>query len=215
MAQRNGSALQCVGRQAVLAAARELAEEYGESLTLTAFRRETGWSQHLIFDLFGNWKNLRVAVGLTPMAPRYRTRITKAEVVRKLRECVAAKGENLTEWEFCRESGVTSRLIQSRFGTWGALRESIGLEPRARMTRRKYSDLDCLKDLFAVYLRTGVRPRYHRHKQLGGKINPLTIRERYGTWENVRLAFEVYRRKMAKQGVLPQVPEDLFGRGLR
>lgn len=61
-----------VSRQKVLERAEELAREYGESLTLTAFRREMGLSQHVVFDLFGDWKNLRMAVGLTPEAPRAR-----------------------------------------------------------------------------------------------------------------------------------------------
>ncbi len=42
-------------RENLLTLARDLAKTYGESLTLTAFRRETGLSQHLIFDRYGSW----------------------------------------------------------------------------------------------------------------------------------------------------------------
>ena len=80
---------QKISREEVLTAARVLAAEYGESLTLTAFRRETGFSQWLIFDLFGNWKSLREMVGLTSEAPRIRNKITAAEIRRRLEEVVA------------------------------------------------------------------------------------------------------------------------------
>ena len=50
--------LQKIWRYEVLVQAQELAEEYGESLTLTAFRRETGLSQHVIFDLFWELEEL-------------------------------------------------------------------------------------------------------------------------------------------------------------
>ena len=66
-----------ISREEVLTAARMLAAECGESLTLTAFRRETGFSQWLIFDLFGNWKTLRELLGLTFEAPRVRNKTNR------------------------------------------------------------------------------------------------------------------------------------------
>lgn len=192
--------MQRITRAEMLLAARELAEEYGESLTLTAFRRETGWSQWAIFDLFGNWKNLRLAVGLTSMAPRVKCRVSKARIVELAREQAAKHGERLTEWTFRQETGLSGRVIQERFGSWGALRQLVGLGPRAKVARG-YSDQELLDDLYNVFVRSGrKRPIYQQHRKRGGRFSAQTIRDRWGSWIAVRTAFELWRRRVERGG---------------
>jgi hypothetical protein len=186
--------MQQVSRREVLRMAGALAREYGESLTLTAFRRETGLSQWVIFDLFGNWKNLRVAAGLTPEAPRTRNRITREAILELARDQARIHGERLTELKFLAATGLSGRIVADRFGSWGELRTAAGLKPRAKVQRR-YTEEEVLADLYRAWRHRG-RPRYHQHQWNGGKIHPATIRERFGRWEVVVAAYEAYCRKL-------------------
>ncbi len=163
-----------MSRDDVLQMARELKEDYGEGLTLTAFRRETGLSQHLIFDLFGNWQELRVMIGLTPMAPRARKKFTNAQLVRHLRRLVNVHGPNITQWEFCKIVGTSHAEIGRRFGSWGNLRVEAGLSRRMKRPPL-YSDREMLDDLLQVYLRVGFLPPLNSHKFYGGKISAAAI----------------------------------------
>ena len=189
--------LQTASRVEVLAAAADLAAQYGESLTLTAFRRETGYSQWLIFDLFGNWKNLRTELGLTPEAPRLKNKLTLEQLQTHLREVVAQHGENVSEIRFCKLTGISGGTIARRAGSWGALRQSLGLAPRAKQARI-YSAADIMRDLHTVYCTLGRCPKIHEHQRRGGKINAMTIRDRFGSWRKVRIALEAYRRNIFK-----------------
>ena len=190
--------LQTISRRDMLSIARELAAEYGESLTLTAFRRETGFSQWLIFDLFGNWKNLRTELGLTPEAPRARNKLTLEQLQKTLREVIAEQGENISELKFCKLTGISGSTIARKAGSWGELRMSLGLVPRARIPQR-YSDQDLILDLFRVYRVLKRCPRMTEHKRFGGRIPAMTIRDRFGSWKNVRVVFEHHRRKLTQQ----------------
>ena len=178
-------------REKLLTLARQLAIEYGESLTLTAFRRETGLSQHLIFDLCGSWCQLRTDIGLTPEAPRGRNKLTPQKIQDQLRSAVEQHGPNLSETRFCQLTGLSGAMIARRFGSWGQLRESIGLVPRAAIIQR-YTDLQLMEDLFNVICVCRMFPPYHQYKRLGGKISAMTIRDRYGSWPLTRDAFERY-----------------------
>lgn len=180
-------------REEVLELAVELAAEYGESLTLTAFRRETGLSQHVIFDLFGNWCELRVAVGLSREAPRSRNKVSKEMILNRMRELAADYGEELTEHIFLAQTRWSSRLIQSRFGNWGNLREEVGLTRRAKL-RKNYSNHEILEDLYRVYRKRKKPPAVNQHRAYGGMVSPQTIKERFGSWRQVKLLFEMYRR---------------------
>jgi hypothetical protein len=189
--------VQPVSRREVLAQACELAGEYGESLTLTAFRRETGLSQWAIFDLFGNWKNLRVAAGLTPEAPRVKNRITKERILELARPLAEEHGERLTEWLFLQETQLSGRMVANRFGSWGALRQALGLSRRAKV-RRGHSQDELLDDLYQVWRRLGERPKYHQHRWRGGKFHASTIREAFGSWEVVLAAYAAHCRRIEK-----------------
>lgn len=175
--------MQTVHREDVLNAARQLAETYGDSLTLTAFRRETSLSQWAIFDLFGSWRNLRMAVGLTPESPRVRNRITRDCILKLFQQSLEKHGPNLTENRFLRETGLSGRLIADRFGSWAELRATSGLSPRAK-TALQYTDDQLIDDLYRVYERRLQRPRYHSHRRHGGKISAATIQTRFGSWKH-------------------------------
>jgi len=172
-----------------------LARDYGESLTLTAFRRETGLSQHLIFDLCGSWTQLRIDIGLTPHAPRARPKYNIEQLKDMLRTAVDEHGPNLSEARFCRFTGISPSMITRRCGSWSQLRESIGLAPRATVGEH-YTDTQLMEDLFQVICRCRCFPPYHQYKRLGGKIAAETIRDRYGSWPLTQNAFENYLAKL-------------------
>lgn len=195
--------IQTVTRKDVLETARRLAGDYGESLTLTAFRRETGLSQWAIFDLFGSWKELRVAVGLTPEAPRRRNKITREGILELARRLAAQHGELLTEWLFLQETGLSGRVVRDRFGSWGAVREAVGLKKRAR-PRPRYTEEELLEDLWRAWRYNGT-PRYHKHRWNGGQISPCTFIAKWGRWPVVVAAYEGYRRQ--KLGIQNPMPE--------
>ncbi|QDT31477.1 hypothetical protein [Thalassoglobus polymorphus] len=197
-----------VSRGEVLDLAEKLAEDYGESLTLTAFRRETGLSQHVIFDLFGNWKNLRTEVGLTPEAPRARNKISKNQILKLMTEQVAEHGENLTEVQFLHATGLSGRMIMDRFGSWGDLRESVGLSRRARLKTR-YSEQDLYDDLYRVYRIFRERPNYNKHRYRGGLISPGTICHRFTSWEWACLRFRDYLKSHDLFNSKMPLPEQL------
>ena len=197
-----------VSRDEVLACALELAKEYGESLTLTAFRRETGYSQWLIFDLFENWKNLGTAVGLTPEAPRARNKVSKEEILVPMREMAEQHGEFLTELIFLKATGFSGRMIADRFGSWGALRQAVGLKARAKI-QRHYTDEELIEDMYRVYRRYRGRPIYHQHQRRGGKISPGTIRDRFGSWEGAKAGLKAFlRRRGVYDDKMPLPVED-------
>ncbi|MFG0332601.1 MAG: homing endonuclease associated repeat-containing protein [Maioricimonas sp. JB049] len=197
-----------VSRQWVLRLARELAAEYGESLTLTAFRRETGLSQHAIFDLFGSWKKLRLAVGLSPEAPRARNRVTNDLILERMRELAAEHGERLTERAFVQATGYSARLIRDRFGSWSDLRLAVGLSPRAKV-QQHYTTEELLEDLYRVYSRTRSRPLYHKHRVRGGRISPTTIQQRFGSWTNACDALKGYLRARGVYNDWMPLPRDI------
>lgn len=178
-------------REQLLSLARDIAQTYGESLTLTAFRRETGLSQHLIFDLCGSWCELRTAIGLTPEASRSRSQITNAAILEKLHSAIAEHGENLSESRFCQLTGLSGTLLSRRFGTWGQLRQLVGLSPRARIEPH-YSDEQIFQDIFQVIERIRRRPTYGKYAFHGGRISAQTIRARFGSWHDALFAFQRY-----------------------
>lgn len=193
----------------VLDAARPLADEYGEALTLAAFERETGISAWHVFRLFRSWKAVRICLGLQPETPR-RARRTAEQIQQALRDQVARHGENITRMEFGKNTGISITSIMRHFRDWSELRKSIGLPPRARQGKR-YSEFDLMSDLWRVAQkahkydgrplhRCPTIPQQHRF----GTISAMAIRNRYGSWPNVRLAFEIYRRS----GLLPPPEPD-------
>lgn len=199
---------QRVTREEVLNQARELAESYGESLTLTAFRRETGLSQQAIYDLFGNWKNLRIAVGLTPEAPRARNKISKDSILELMQKQVEEHGELLTEFLFLKATGLSSRMIADRFGSWGNLRAAFGLKRRAKI-QRYYSDEELLEDLYRVYRWCRGRPVFAKHRVRGGQIAPATIQFRFGSWSWACRRFLEYLRDHNIYDDQMPLPEEL------
>ncbi len=171
-----------IQRTDVLKKARDLAEDYGERLTLTVFQRETGVAQRVIYDLFGSWKSVRMEVGLGAEAPRLPNKVTREEILERMREVVGELGEDVTMRVFMNETGFSGRMIETRFGSWGALREAVGLSRRARI-QPLYTDEEILEDLYRVYRIFRERPVYDKHKLRGGRISPGTICHRLGSWD--------------------------------
>lgn len=175
-AKRNSS------KRHLLMLANELVETYGERLTLLVFQRETGVSQRVIYELFGSWRSLRVELGLKGDAPRNSNGITRDEILKRAREMAAAHGERLTRSQFLRETGYSGRMIEIRFGSWGSLREMVGLSSRAKL-QRQYTDDEILLDLYRVYRVFRERPIYDKHSLRGGRISTGTICHRMGSWD--------------------------------
>lgn len=195
-------------RDKLLSLARDLAKTYGESLTLTAFRRETGLSQHLIFDLCGTWCELRTAIGLTPEAPRARNKISNEAILEKLKSAIAEHGENLSETRFCELTKLSGTMLSRRFGTWGQLRQQVGLSPRAKIEQR-YTDDQIFQDIFDVVARIHSKPSFRKYTLNGGKISAQTVRDRFGTWEDAMEAFQCYLdRRFSKTVRTRYVPDE-------
>lgn len=127
-------------RELVLSLASGLVETYGERLTLKAFQRDTGISQRVIYDLFGSWKCVRVEVGLGAEAPRNSNGVTAEDILELMRIQVAEQGEQITMRRFMEETSLSARMIETRFGSWGALRKAVGLSVRARVLPQSVID---------------------------------------------------------------------------
>ncbi len=168
-------------RDVVLSLARGLVETYEERLTLTDFQRETGISQRVIYDLFGSWKSVRMEVGLGAEVPRDSNGITAEHILELMRNQVVEQGEQITMRRFMEETGLSARMIETRFGSWGALREVVGLSGRANILPQ-YTDEELLEDLYRVYRLVRERPVYDKHKLRGGRISPGTFCHRFGSW---------------------------------
>jgi len=187
-----------LSRREVVARGRELAEEHGESLNLMQFNRLTGWSPHLIYDLFGSWQQLRVAVGLKPKTPMSISIIPNSRLIELAQELADKHGERLTAWLFYKETGLSSQMVRGRFGSWGALREAVGLRARAQIQQR-YTDAELLDDLLNVANRFGHVPRVNSHKRYRGKFHPCTIQRRFGSWSAAWWTAQEY--SMSKYGI--------------
>ncbi len=183
-----------VSRKDVVRLARRLKREYGAGLSLKIFCRETGYPARIVLHLFDNWDKVRRTVGLAPLGKRTTRRLSDAEIRNLLIQHEAQRDGKLAKWEFCKLIGITGGELNSRFGTWFDLRESVGL-PQRRVHRLVYTDEDIEQDMLQVYLRVGRCPGYHQWKLWGGKISPATLRGRFNTWKGVKIRFEIMRQE--------------------
>jgi hypothetical protein len=178
----------------VLAIAREQYAEYGPALSFRRFRHETGISEETVNELFGGWRQLLHAMRSPPNTPMKQRRLTNRQIVDRLRRHAEKWGDAITEADFCKQTGVTIHQITTRFGTWQQLREAAGLSQRAHRGHL-YTDKELLDDLLQVYLLSGKRPSISTHRHWGGRFAPSTFRARFGSWQTVRVVFELYRRR--------------------
>lgn len=175
--------------ESFLAVARQLAQVHGESLTLAMVRRGSGLSRERIIKLCGPWCELRTLVGLSSHGPHARNSRSNSSIQERLRAAVAEHGENLTLACFCETTGFANALIARRFGSWGKLRQSIGLGARASIEDR-YTDRQIFDDIQQVVSRIHRVPTFHGYKREGGRVSSQTMRNRFGTWQKVIYAYE-------------------------
>ena len=192
-----------VSRSELLEIACALANEHGDGLTLVTFLRETGLSHYVVFERFGSWRTLRSAAGLSADVPRRQVQKSGPQILALTKELAERYGEELTVQLFTEETGVSRTVVRDRFGSWGALRQSAGLKPRAGC-QRYYSREEMLEDLYRVWWNKGT-PRFHQHKWNGGRIGAQTIRNEFGRWEVVIAAYEAHRRRV--EGRSKPLPE--------
>lgn len=173
----------------LLPLARELAQNHGESLTLTAVQRNIGISRARLLKLCGSWSQLRTDIGLSPDGPHARNQLSNESIQDKLRAAIALHGENITQALFCQLTGFSTNLISKRWSSWAQLRQSLGLAPRAKMDNH-YTDQEIFDDLQQVITRIHRRPTFVSYKLDGGTISSQTIRNRFGSWQKAIYAYE-------------------------
>jgi Homing endonuclease associated repeat len=187
-------------REELLSLARELAQQHGESLTLTTVQRNIGISRARLLKLCGSWSQLRSAIGLSPDGPHARNSLSNETIQDKLRAAIAQHGGNITQAQFCRMTGYSTNLIEKRFGSWAQLRQSLSLAPRAKMANH-YTDQEIFDDLLQVITRIHRRPTFVSYKLDGGTISSQTIRNRFGSWQK---AIYAYEDELDRRSVRPQ-----------
>ncbi len=180
---------EAVAREKLLSLTRELVEVHGETLTLTVVRQKSGLSRERINKLCGSWCELRAMAGLMPNGPHARHTLANEEIRESLRAAVVQHGDNLTLARFCQLTGFASTFLARRFGSWGQLRQSMGLEERAAI-RDRYTDREIFDDIQQVVSRIHRVPTFHGYKREGGRISSQTMKNRFGTWQKVIYAYE-------------------------
>ena len=188
---------------------RELAQNHGESLTLTAVQRNIGISRSRLLKLCSSWSQLRSDIGLSPDGPHARNQLSNESIRDKLRAAITQHGENITQAQFCQLTGFSSNLIEKRLGSWAQLRQSLGLAPRAKMDNH-YTDQEIFDDIQQVVTGIHRRPTFVSYKLDGGTISSQTIRNRFGSWQKAIYAYEdeLDRRSVASQPRYREDPEN-------
>lgn len=171
---------------------RELAQTWGVDVPEFTLLALYGLSEQEIAREFGSWDEFRAAAGLSPEKSRRKVGLTSAELVRRLKQLVKTHGPEISLHTFLTEVGCSERVVASRFGKWSQLRLAAGLTPFAKMPVR-YSEEDMLEDLWQVYQRTGQEPKRFSHRREGGRISSQTIVNHFGSWKQVKRAFEKWR----------------------
>lgn len=190
--RRTRSRGETLSRKEVLTIAREMLGEDGDTLTCRRFCRETGLSAERIVELFGSWRRLLRAAGRVRGGKSRRLIESRRELLDRLRSVCLKLGDAVLLEQFTRRTGVTIHQIRRHFGSWGNMRVAAGLSRRTRLGKH-YSDRELLDDLLRVYLLTGRSPSV-RNQERKGRFAPNTYKSRFGTWEFVKLLFEMYRR---------------------
>ena len=81
-----------------------------------------------------------------PNGPHVRHKLSNEDIQERFRAAVAQHGEQVTLARFCQITGFASTFIVRRFGSWGQLRQSIGLAERAAI-RDRYTDREIFDDI--------------------------------------------------------------------
>ena len=128
---------------------RELAQQHGESLTLTAVQRQIGISRARLLKLCGSWSQLRSAIGLSPDGPHARNQLSNESIQDKLRAEIAqsmSRADNCYDNAFA-ESGfgtLKTELEMTRYDHVPAARREIGDYLAYYNLERKHSSLGYL-----------------------------------------------------------------------
>jgi hypothetical protein len=178
-----------ITREDLLARARELASVHGEALSQIALCQAAGITRKQLIRLFGSWGQLRQELGLTPDGLHSRQTLPDEAIRDKLRAVVAEHGENVSISRFSELTGYSVSLVVRRFGSWSALRKSIGISKRSQVPKQ-YSDQEIFDDIFQVVCRIHRKPTHNSYMRDGGTISPQTMCARFGSWEKVIYAYE-------------------------
>ena len=194
-------------REEILQSARELADEFGERLTIAIFTRETGISQHSIGAHFGKWSALRQAVGLRKRPPGETARdcVSREDLVSELQKLARETGGDVTLHEFCSRTGFGPATVYRQFGTWSGLRREAGLSARFRMPRL-YSDDELMGDFERVVQLLDKVPTNAELNQLS-RFSLGTYLRRFGNRSGIKQACVDYvdRRRAAQAAAgIPQ-----------
>jgi hypothetical protein len=196
-----------LSRKQIVRLVREVAADLGGGLTRRRFLCETGLDPEVIDRMFGGWRGLLHAVARAShrkrgdagredrrgCESRDPSAVGRDQLLQFVRKMSADHGAEFTQNEFCRRFGISPSYIIRQFGSWRNLRELAGV-PIVVRRHQRYTNQELMDDLLRVYLLTGVRPSSTQHRLRGGTIPPLTIKQRFGTWKIVRIAFEIYRQ---------------------
>lgn len=176
-------------RRSLLALGRRLVKVHGDSLTLIQLCRDAKLSRNQVIKLGGSWAALRLELGLTKAGWHSQDDLPDDEIRDMLRVAVAEHGENVSLARFCDLTGYNPSLLYRRFGSWSALRRSIGIFQRSQVPKQ-YSDQEILDDIFQVVCRIRRKPTFNSFKRDGGRISPQTMCLWFGSWEKFLYAYE-------------------------
>ncbi|SFH99551.1 homing endonuclease associated repeat-containing protein [Planctomicrobium piriforme] len=170
----------------------EYVEVFGYDISLEFFQQLTGCTQAEIAQHWGSWDELRQSAELASQsgtASRPSPHLTREEILELLRQAVAAHGSNISLQQFRSTTGLSERIIVSRFGRWSELRTAAGLKPYAKVTAR-YSDRTLLADLHRIAKKLGRLPKRVEYESQGGKFSGFTFHKRFGPWPSVLTAYK-------------------------
>ncbi|WP_139228362.1 homing endonuclease associated repeat-containing protein [Planctomicrobium piriforme] len=172
----------------------DYAAVFGDDISAELFRQVAYCTDEEIAEHFESWNALRQSAGLDPQFETTRrpsNHHTRAEILELLRQAVAVHGENISLQKFQTVTGLSERLIVSRFERWSELRLAAGLTPYAHV-RLRHSDEELLADVHRIAQELGRAPRRIDYQKKGGKFSGPTFLRRFGSWEGVLAAYESF-----------------------
>lgn len=185
---------------ALLAELRRVGDLSGdEPLTQARFRKLGGLaSPDTIRQRFGGWDQALARAGLgrlycgktvtEKMKSSFAKQLSDDEVLQELQRVAASSPDGMVRYQtFASYSSISTKAVESRFGSWRRAVELAGLE-RPQYGGR-YSREDYFSNLAAVWERLGRRPLLREMDEAPSTISSGGYEQRFKGWRRAVYAF--------------------------
>ena len=170
------------------------------SLSVRSFGEHARVSATTVRRRFGNWENALAAAGLgksfkknsltTKAREQHGKGASKESLITELQRIAAMLHSSSVRTEdFNNYSEFEEGVVRQRFGSWKSALQAAGLE--VSPLGRRYSDNECLENLFIVWSHYGRPPLHREMATLPSVVGPKAYVRRWGTWIKALHAFNL------------------------